>query len=437
MVSTPTEVPQKALYLVGFGVLAVSTVAFFRVPLLPSIGRDLSMSAADLSVITTVFATGRLATDIPAGRWADRWSAAPLLGVAALVLAAASGLLAAAGSAWVAFVAAFVLGVASAVANTTGVTFFSESTSAARRGRALAAFSAALLGGQAFGPALGGAFASFGTWRTSQWIAAAMAAVVGAVLFTAGRSVATGSRVRHGDATPLPDTAVADAGAESPTSAASTAGGEAAPAAPTAPSDPRSSSWERWILYSVPFAMFFTLGAMPQTLVPIIGASSLGLSAATIGLALGIGGGCRLIGALLGGYIADHISRKAALVPGLAAQALGVALLVFDGVVWIWVAAIVIMSLASFGISVAATMLADLHAGRRVGRHLGPFRFVGDVGLIIGPLGAGFLFEHLGQQAAVLAVTAILAACALASGLGLRETRHGRATTADPESIDA
>ena len=49
---------------------------------------------------------------------------------------------------------------------------------------------------------------------------------------------------------------------------------------------------EQMILYFVPFAMFFTFGAMPQTLVPILGADEFDLSVGVIGLVLGIGGAC-------------------------------------------------------------------------------------------------------------------------------------------------
>lgn len=392
----PEGAPLRALIIVGFGVMAVSAVSHFRAPLLPSIGRDLSMSAAELGVVTTAFAVGRLATDIPAGRLADRWSAGGMLSVAATVLAAASLVFAAAGTQTVVFLAAGVLGVASAMANTTGVTYFSESTSAARRGRALAAFSAALLGGQAFGPTVGGLLTSLGTWRTAQVWGAVIAGVTVVVMALGAR--ATPPKAAREEGTPA---------AEESTSAPSVA----------------VPLHERVILYSVPFVMFFTLGAMPQTLVPIIGASSLGLSAATIGLALGLGGGCRLVGAIIGGVVSDRVSRKAALVPGLTFQAVGVGLLMVRGSTPVWVAAIAVMSLASFSISVAATMLADRFSGRRVGRQLGPFRFVGDVGLIVGPAAAAAIFEHVGQRTAVLMVVALLSACAFASAVGLRETR--------------
>ena len=51
--------------------LAVGIASFMRAPLLPEIGRDLQIGAADLALLTTAFAVGRLVMDLPAGRLAD------------------------------------------------------------------------------------------------------------------------------------------------------------------------------------------------------------------------------------------------------------------------------------------------------------------------------------------------------------------------------
>jgi MFS family permease len=181
---------------------------------------------------------------------------------------------------------------------------------------------------------------------------------------------------------------------------------------------------ERIMLNAVSFVVFFTLAAMPQTLVPIIGARTFALSAGVIGLALGLGGICRFVGALVGGAVSDRVARKAALVPGLALNAGGIALLVIDGDVWLWVVAIALMSLGSFGVSVAATMLADRSLSRGIGRRLGRFRFCGDLGVIAGPAVAATLFAHAGRSTAVLVVAAFPASLAVASALLLVETRH-------------
>ena len=392
--------PTRGMLIIGGMVLAISVAAFFRVPLLPSIGKELGMTTGQLGLVTTTFAVGRLMTDIPAGRVADRWPAMWTLGAAGLVLTAGSVALATAPS--VAFVigAAFFLGIASAVSNTTGMTFFSEAAPPSQRGMAMAGFSAALLGGQAFGPMLGGVLAGLSGWRPAILVAAAVGVVV------AGVGVASWRRGTGG----------ADAGRSS--------SGERAPPSRGSPAPPATlGTTQRALLYSVPFASFFMLGSMPQTLVPIIGDEQFGLSPSRIGIALGIGGGCRLIGSLVGGRLADQVSRKASLVPGLVLCAVGVATLAVDLGVVGWVAAIVLLSLGSYGISVSATMLADHAGGASVGRRLGPYRFVGDIGLVAGPVVSAAIYQHLGQAVAVLVVAALLAASALLCGTVLHETR--------------
>jgi MFS family permease len=193
-----------------------------------------------------------------------------------------------------------------------------------------------------------------------------------------------------------------------------------------APHDGRGPSLgQLLVLQSVSFAVFLTLGSVPQTLVPIIGADELGLGTAAIGLALGAGGLARFVGTIVGGRLSDRLSRKAALVPGLLVQGFGVALLALDPSVAIWLTAIVVMSLASFAVSVAATIVGDITDPARVGAQLGRFRFVGDLGLIAGPLIVTGLFERGGRSVAFLFVAGVLTVAALLSWQFLPET--GRA----------
>lgn len=395
----PVRAPARQMLLVGGLVLAISVAAFFRVPILPSVGADLGMTAGQLGLITTVFALGRLVTDIPAGRLADRTPPTWSLGGAGLVLALGSLAFGSARSAAWVIAAAAVLGVASAVSNTTGMTFFSTATPAAQRGMAMAGFSAALLGGQALGPMVGGLLAGAWGWRTAVLSASVVGIAVGAVGLGAVHRAGVLRRRRGG---PPPGTT-----------------------APVAAAVGSPAKTQRLVLYAVSFSSFFMLGAMPQTLVPIIGADQHGLGASSIGLALGLGGACRLVGSLVGGRLADRVSRKASLVPGLVLCAVGVSVLALDDAgVGGWRTAIVLLSLGSYGISVGATMLADHARGAGgVGRRLGTYRFVGDLGLIAGPVLTALLYEHVGNRAAVLTVAGLLAAVALLSAVVLEETR--------------
>jgi MFS family permease len=379
--------------LVSTAVLTLTSVAFFRVALLSEFGRELSMSTFELGVMTTVFATGRLAADLPGGHYADRVSARKLFALAAAGVATGSLVLGSSGVALAVYFASFLLGVSSATTNATGMTFFSNVASASHRGTSMAIFSAALLGGQAVGPAVAGLVSSAIGWRATMFFGTGVACLVALVLVM--------SRTRR------------------PSSYTS----ETLQDAPHHGRGP--SLGQLLVLQSVSFAVFLTLGSVPQTMVPIIGADELGLGTAAIGLALGAGGLARFVGTIVGGRLSDRLSRKAALVPGLLVQGLGVALLALDPSVAIWLTAIVVMSLASFAVSVAATIVGDITDPARVGAQLGRFRFVGDLGLIAGPLIVTGLFERGGRSVAFLFVAGVLTVAALLSWRFLPET--GRA----------
>lgn len=181
------RLPVGPLVVAGAGVLLLSTAAFFRVSLLPSIGDSLSLSVADLGVLTMAFGVGRLLADVPAGRLADRVAPSTVFALAGALVAGGSFAFAAAQIHIEAYAAAFTIGVGSSIANTMGMTVFSG-VAQERRGMAMAVFSACLLGGQSFGPLLAGAFSALGTWRTAEAVAGALALGTAGALLVGGRS---------------------------------------------------------------------------------------------------------------------------------------------------------------------------------------------------------------------------------------------------------
>lgn len=387
------------LWAVGLGVFAIALAGHFRVPLLVDIGSDFALSSSDIALITTFFGLGRLCSDLPAGYVNDRAPARWLFAGAAVLMGAGGLLFAYAEHAVAVYVAAFAMGTSSAVSNTTGMAVFSTATDQARRGTAMALFSAAMLTGQAVGPALSGWVAGW----TGQWRSAMLASVLVAVVVLAA-SIRT------------PKSARARAPQRRETGgAADSTSGQSLLGRP-----------QRWALYGIPFVSMYTLSSVPQTLVPIVGATTLGLSTGFIGTVLGVAGLGRILGSLLGGYVADHVSRKWALVPSLAIQAAGVALLGVAGLEP-WMLSIFLIALASVSPAVAATMLADASAGSGAGRRFGTWRFVGDTGIIVGPAITGLLFELGGAPVAVAPLVVLLVAASLVVGVGIPETMRARA----------
>lgn len=373
------------MLLPGGVVLAVGIASFMRAPLLPEIGRDLAIGAADLAFLTTAFAIGRLAMDLPAGRIADRLPPGPALAGTGLGVAISAAVLGSAQHLAQALAGMFFLGVSSALTNTTGMTLFATSAPAARRGAAMAVFSMALMTGQTLGPAVGGIIAGVAGWRTAQ----AVAAAIGVGVMVVCLLVPSGRERR---------TARDDRAQEDGSGAGLTRAQAAA-------------------LAAVPFAIFFTLGALPQTLLPVIGANDLSLSASAIGLALAAGGIARFAGSAATGAISDRVSRKAALVPSLLVMAGATAILAAPPRLSTWMLAIVLLSIASNGIAVAATIIADNVPAASVGRRLGTFRFTGDFGLLAGPALTGLLYQHAGRAPAMLVTAGLLVGTAAATAL--------------------
>lgn len=386
--------------LVSTAVLALTAVAFFRVALLPEFGRELSMSTFRLGLVTTIFAVGRLVADLPGGHFADRISARRLIALSAGGVALGSLILGLSVETLTVYLASFLLGISSATTNATGMTFFSNVAEARHRGTSMAVFSAALLGGQAIGPAVAGLLSAAGGWRFAMYVGAAVAAAT-AVLLLSVRSNREMSKRSDPSDEPVPEEL------------------------------PGRRFTSLMVLQGVSFAVFLTLGSVSQTMVPLIGAEDLGLGTAAIGFALGIGGIARFVGTIVGGRLSDRVSRKSALVPGLLGQAAGVTLLALEPTLPLWLGAIVIMSLASFAVPVAATIVGDLVEPSQVGTYLGRFRFVGDIGLITGPLVVSVLFEGLGRAPAFLFVALVLTISALLSWRLLPD-RPARLVTLDP-----
>ncbi|MFL5871106.1 MAG: MFS transporter [Solirubrobacterales bacterium] len=391
---TRPDPARQSRALVGTIVFAVAVAAFSRVPLLPDIGRALSLTAGELGLLTTAFGIGRLVMDLPAGRLAGVVDPAAALAGSGLGLAVACAILAASQTLLEALAGSALIGCASALTNTTGMYAFATATGAERRGASMAIYMTALMSGQMVGPALGGAIGSLAGWREAMAVAAGIGVVVLVCAATWGRGRPRSSR--REDRRPHPAAA-----------AAVTPGGFA-------------SRPELVALAAAPFATFFGIAGMTQTLIPLIGDGQLGLSASAIGLAIGLGAALRFAGAWAAGIASDRWSRKVVLVPSLATMAVGAAVLAISTSGAAWGASIALGALGSSGISAAAAAVADRVPADRLGHELGVFRLLGDVGLVVGPALIGFAYQASGPGLAASLATGVFALAALAAGLWVR-----------------
>lgn len=374
----------------GAGLFAITAIAFLRPPLLPDIGRDLGLSPLGLGGLGSAFALGRLTADFPAGAFTDRSRPGVMMAIAAAIVAAGSLAFGLSPVAAVAFVAAFGLGIGSTWTLTGSMAFFARAPQVSR-GMSMSFFAAALLAGQAVGPAIGGFMGALWDWR--------VAMVVGAV----GAAGLVPFFMRNPGVAPSAEKEALDTTARRPI--------------------PRRILT---VLYLLPAVQFSIGAAMIQTLVPIVGDDELGLGAATVGLAIGLGGVARLVGAIVSGRVSDTFGRKWALVPGLSLQTGGLVLFALVGGTIAWWLAILGLTLGSVAVNVGSTILADLTEGG-LGKRLGAFRFAGDLAFLITPLLSGALYEVSGRFLGTLPLLALTVMATLGALFILPETLPRRA----------
>ncbi len=352
--------------LMGAGVFLLTVGIFMRTPLVVDMAREFDMSAVAVGALSSAFALGRITADLPAGRATDRFALGAMMTVAALVVALGGAAMALSPILAVLYVGAFVLGVGSATTLTASFAFFATAPKA-RRGHYLSLFAAAMLVGQAIGPAAGGALSARFDWRSTLFIGS-LAALVVALGFARARALRTGD--------------------------------DALPAVGTA--DPRGTRLVLAVIYLLPAVQFGIGAALYQTLLPLVAAEELGFSTALIGLGLGVGGMARFVAALVAGQISDQVSRRAALLPGIVLQFAGVSTFALMTSTAGWWLAVLLLTLGSVVVNVGSTILADLTDEAPLGRRLGVFRIAGDAAFLAAPLITGALFEQSGRLAAAV-----------------------------------
>jgi MFS family permease len=172
------------------------------------------------------------------------------------------------------------------------------------------------------------------------------------------------------------------------------------------------------------------IGAIFSTLVPLFGTSDLvGLTIGGVGIGLAIATATELAVLYPAGHATDRRGRRAVLIPALAGLALITAAFGFVTSSIGFMVAMAVLGVASGYAGVPpAPMLSDVTPEELKGSAVAVFRFVGDLGFVIGPLVAGWSAQEYGFTAS-FAINAIPAVVALGLVLSIRETMHARRPT--------
>lgn len=170
-------------------------------------------------------------------------------------------------------------------------------------------------------------------------------------------------------------------------------------------------------------AYLWVTGAVFSTLIPLFGQEEVGMSLGGIGAALAVLTAFELVFLFPAGTATDRRGRRAVLIPSLAAFAAVVALFGFATTPALFLGGMALFGFAGAFVGVPpAPMLSDITPEDMKGTAVAVFRFVGDVGFVLGPLLAGWTSEHLGFPAA-FAISAVPLVVAFVLVLSIAETR--------------
>ncbi|HEX9891079.1 MAG TPA: MFS transporter [Actinomycetota bacterium] len=373
---------------VGVGVTLVIMLGYgLIVPVLPLYARSFGVGRAEVGMLLSAFALTRLAFDLVAGPLVDRYGPRSVATVGAATVGVSAALSAVAPSFGLLVLFRAVGGAGSSILFAAVMSFLLGTIPANRMARTMSFYYASFLLGTMLGQPAGGLIASRMGLAAPLWFYAG-ACVVSAGLtfrFLSGRGSLQPPR-------------------------AATAGEVLAEAEGVA-----ATTWGRlrFLLSNRAFvaalaanaALFWVLGSVRLTLVPLFAQEELGLGEAGIGGVLGAAAVGQFLLMWQAGALADSRGRKVVLVPALLALGGATALVGWVSSLALLVVTMVVLGVASgFSGVVPAAVVADVSPRGRSGTAVGAYRFAGDLGFVLGPLVAGVVADAAGFRSAFLVV---------------------------------
>lgn len=365
--------------MLGFGILA---------PVLPNYAKSFGVGYDSVGLLISAFSFARLVADPIVGRYIDRYGerAMSTLGAVWVGVSSVAAAMAPTFPLLVIFRAAG--GFGSALFFASMLSFLLRTIPSQQTGRVMSVYYASFNIGFIAGGPLGGVMANWFGLASPLYIYGA-ACFVSAVLFW--RTIHNPDRheneVRRGGLRRLP--------------------------------------WSRTFVtvLVVNLVYLWMVGAMFNTLVPLFGTSDeVGLTLGGVGLGLAIATGTELVALYPAGRASDHRGRRAVMIPALAGLALVTAAFGLVSTPVAFMIAMAALGVASGYSGVPpAPMLSDVTPEELKGSSVAVFRFMGDLGFVIGPLVAGWSAEALGFGWS-FAINAIPAVVALGLVLSIRET---------------
>ena len=176
------------------------------------------------------------------------------------------------------------------------------------------------------------------------------------------------------------------------------------------------------------FAIFTSYSAL-MTLFPLHAAAVLGEAgtASVVGSLFAAGAVVGFVGAPLGGYLADRLGRKAAVVPAACLVSLGACLMAgYSESYWSMAVAVMIWgtgnSMVTPGLAAFAADLSDDEGSR--GQSLSLTRMAADAAFLVAPAGLGLLAQGTSCSTAFLTTAGVIGAANMIFALRTREAQR-------------
>ena len=393
-------------FILGIGFLTAMGGAVLA-PLLPEIQSQFGLSLSEIGMLSSAFGLARLLLDLPTGFLISRYNPMTIQ-IVGVIIVIVSSLAAAMADSFLGLLAARgVSGIGAGMVAVANMVLIASVGEAARRGRDLGYYQAATQTAFSIGPFFAGLMVPFAGWQGAFYATAAFSVLaLVAMLMIRPHS---GSQVKT-----VKDPAKQEVKLEQ-----------------TEDLDHASRQtryWNALAAHLATFVLFFTARGFSSSILPLYGGNVIGLSAAVIGLAMGVNSVMRIVLSVIGGHVADRYGYKVLLVPGLIILALIMALLPFVTTAVGFFVFAAALGLARFGNNIPAALLADNVESAGWGRAMGLNRFLADLAVVLGPVVLGYIVDLGGGQYAWAGYfcCVVTFGCALLIQVVVRESRTTR-----------
>jgi MFS family permease len=356
---------------------------------LPLYLTTMGLSAAQWGLLSGAFAAGLLLAEPTWGWVSDRLGVVKPFLISRLLSAVLVLAFLVTSELWILLIVQVARGLAEVAMGPLGRKALLHTLGAERKAMGIGLFQACMAVGGGLGPLLGGTIIEHWSFGAS-FVACSVLSLLGLLITLASRSTLT----------TIGDPAPRSVGVEKKDSEG------------THPA-PDHRPYGAFAFLALIAVCLFVGAGVGRSFLPVLGTSIIGLQASQVSLLLTAGGLGRGVLMVVSGRLSDRWGRRPLILCGLVL--VGSSLSVFGYAVGFWDLAVLTV-LHSFGVAAATpaavAMVSDVTPAGRQGTMIGLYGAFEDLGLMLGPILCGFLWDSQGARLA-------LAVCGLVTGLGV------------------